>query len=347
MGKLPEKAAELIQLPDHVSKCLIVKPSSLGDIIHSLPFLDALYSHFPGIKIHWVVASEFTGLLEGHSMIDRLWPIEKSQWKKLTKAPATIREFYGLAKGLRKERFELVVDLQGLLRSGIITGMTGAPMRVGLANAREGSTLFYTHKVKADIESHAVDRYLGVATALGLQTDQIKFPLPYEDYPLTFDEYAVIVPGARWDNKIWPAENFGTLASLLPMQSIIVGSSADSKRALTVEKHSMGKATNLVGRTSLKELAGIIRKARMMITNDSGPMHIAAAFGVPVYALFGPTSPGRTGPYGKGHTIIQSNEPCAPCFKRNCPNLLCMEGISPSDVLESIRQNEPSHSDII
>ncbi len=330
----------MIPLPEHVSKCLIVKPSSLGDIVHSLPFLSALRARFPNAEIHWLVASEFSGLLEGHPMIDRVWSINMSQWKNPVKLSSTIREIYSKTIILRAERYDLAVDLQGLFRSAMATLLSGAPTRVGFTEAREGAPLFYNHRVDGGTDIHAVERYLKVAYALGCDSGNVEFHLPYEDYLLpapTSDDYAVLVPGARWESKIWPAENFGTLASLLPIKSVIVGSDADIERAQVVEKHSKGKAIDLTGKTTLKELAGIIRNARFMVTNDSGPMHMAAAFGVPVFAIFGPTSPERTGPYGAGHTIIRSDEPCAPCFKRRCSDLRCMERVSPSDVLESIR----------
>ena len=342
MDELPVQAEELIPLPERVSKCLIIKPSSLGDIIHSLPFLSALRSHFSEAEIHWLVASEFSGFLEGHPMIDKLWSINKSQWKKPYRLASTIREICRLTLNLRAESFDLVVDLQGLFRSGMITFLSSAPARAGFSEAREGATYFYNHRIKGGTDIHAVERYLKIASALGCDSSNIEFPMPYEDYALPAlpsDNYAVIVPGARWESKIWPAVNFGTLASLLPVHSVIVGSNADNERASVVTKHSMGKALDLTGKTSLKELAGIIRNASFMVTNDSGPMHMAAAFGVPVFAIFGPTSPERTGPYGSGHTIIRSDEPCAPCFKRRCSDLRCMERVSPSDVLESINSS--------
>ncbi|MCK4910987.1 MAG: lipopolysaccharide heptosyltransferase I [Thermodesulfovibrionales bacterium] len=342
MDELPAKAEEVIRLPERVSKCLIVKPSSLGDIIHSLPFLSALRARFPDAEIHWLVASEFSSLLEGHPMIDRVWSINMSQWKNPAVLPSTMVEIYRKTLSLRAERYDLVVDLQGLFRSAMATLLSGAPARVGFTEAREGAPHFYNHRVNGGTDIHAVERYLKVAYALGCNTESIEFPMPYEDYALPglpSGQYAVIVPGARWESKVWPAENYGALASLLPVKSVIVGSSADNERAVLVERHSMGKAMDITGKTSLKELSGVIRNSSFMVTNDSGPMHIAAAFGVPVYAIFGPTSPERTGPYGKGHTILSSDEPCAPCFKKRCDDLKCMEGVSPSDVLEAIKSN--------
>jgi heptosyltransferase-1 len=128
-------------------KILIIKPSSLGDVVHSLPFLNVIRTCVPKAEIHWVIAKGFEGLLEGHPMVNKLWIINKDKWKKIKNVKGTINELKGLFKELKKEKFDLVLDLQGLLRSGILTSATSAPVRIGFAEAREGSKFFYTHKV--------------------------------------------------------------------------------------------------------------------------------------------------------------------------------------------------------
>lgn len=319
-------------------KILIVKPSSLGDIVHSLPFLNSIRKCFPGAEIHWVVARGFDDLLEGHPMIDRLWVIDKDHWKKISAAGKTIKVLRELFRDLKREHYDLVVDLQGLLRSGIITASTGAATRIGFDEAREGSRLFYTQRVKGGTGVHAVDRYLKVASFLGCKTSEVAFPMSEAPYPLPLDgEYAVIVPGARWKTKRWPPAKFSRLALKLPIKSVIVGSKSESLLSKQIAGESGGKAISVAGKTSLKELSGIISKARFVVTNDSGPMHFAAAHGVPVFALFGPTNPAQTGPYGKGHTIITAGVECAPCFKKRCGDVKCMEKIPVSKVLGAIK----------
>jgi ADP-heptose:LPS heptosyltransferase len=150
--------------------------------------------------------------------------------------------------------------------------------------------------------------------------------------------YIVLVPGARWKTKIWPAEKFGRLASLLNTRCIVVGGKADEAKGREIEALSGGKAISLAGRTDLAELVSIIKGARYMISNDSGPMHIAAGFGIPVVAIFGPTNPVRTGPYGEMHRIVTPQIPCAPCYKRSCKDLRCMEAISVEQVYEAIQE---------
>ena len=323
------------------AKILIVKPSSLGDVLHSLPFLNAIKTCFPQAQIHWVIARGLHELLEGHPMINRLWIIDKDLWKKLSRATETVKELKALFSGLRKEKFDLVIDLQGLLRSGLITMATKSRLRIGFREAREGSRLFYTQKVTGGRDIHAVDRYLKVAASLGCKISEVRFPLitaPYAGLP---ENYAVLAPGARWKTKRWPPERFGEVAALLPFKSIIVGSKSDEELSKKVVERSRGNAVSLAGKTGLQELTGIIKGARFLLSNDSGPMHIAAALGTPVFAVFGPTSPTRTGPYPAGdadkrHTIIKEDIPCAPCFKKTCKDLKCMEAITVQRVIEAI-----------
>jgi len=334
------------QLFKNPKKILIVKPSSLGDVVHSLPFLNAIRERFPGSEIHWVIAKGLEDLLTGHPMIDKIWIINKDIWKKLSYIRDSVHELRIFMKGIKEEKYDMVVDLQGLLRSGIITLSTGSPLRVGFQEAREGSRFFYTHKIKGGRDVHAVDRYLKIAAFLGCDIDDICFPMPLSFEPSVQTgislpvDYAVIAPGARWGTKRWPPEKFGRLASLLPLNTVVVGSKGDMDYAKKVLDLSKGKTISLAGKTTLKALIEIIRGARFFISNDSGPMHIAAALGIPVFAIFGPTNPERTGPYGKGHTVIRQDISCAPCFKRRCNDLRCLESISASKVFRTIKERQ-------
>ncbi|MFZ5997243.1 MAG: lipopolysaccharide heptosyltransferase II [Nitrospirota bacterium] len=324
-------------------KVLIIKPSSLGDVVHSLPFLDAMNETFRTAEIHWVIARGLEGLLDSHPMVHKLWIINKDQWKNVRRIKGTVTEVRELFRALRNERFDITVDLQGLLRSGLITRATLAPIRVGFGEAREGSGLFYTHKVTGGREIHAVDRYLKIAAALGCEIKAVRFPLPLikesKKVQLLKEEmgsYAVIVPGARWMTKRWPARRFGTIASFLPMRSVVIGALSDAEMGKEIESASGGKAWSMAGKTDLKELISIIRGARLAITNDSGPMHIAAACGIPVVAIFGPTNPVRTGPYGKNNAILQTDAVCAPCYKKSCKTMRCMDDVTIERVLKAI-----------
>lgn len=324
------------------SKILIVKPSSLGDIVHSLPVLNALKGCFPRAKIHWVVAKGLEGLLEGNPMIEKLWIVNKDEWKKIDKLKTTVQELRTLFRKLKAEKYDLVVDLQGLMRSGIITASTRAPVRIGFTEAREGSTMFYTHKVRGGRNIHAVERYLKIVEALECDIPEIHFPLPsdnaFSQFSIPKGEYIVFIPGARWSTKKWGCRQFGELASKLPFRSVIVGSRSDVRDADTIVSLSSGNALSFAGKTTIGELTGLIQNARCVVSTDSGPMHIAAALHIPVIALFGPTDPHRTGPYGKGHTVISAEIECSPCLQRRCKDMKCMKEISVEKIARTVKR---------
>ena len=339
-----------LELQHPPKKILVIKPSALGDIIHGLPFLNAIRKCFPHTEIHWVLARPFAELLEGHPLLDKLWVIDKDKWKGLSNLKKTASEMIALFRGLKSEKFDIAVDLQGLLRSGIIAYASGAKIRIGLKGfkeAREGSRFFHTHRVATGGKLiHAVDRYLRVAEFLGCDVSDVEFPLVEgTDYAIPVSApYAVLVPGARWQAKKWAPERFGELAKMLHKEigfmSVIVGTKADEEEAKKIVSASGGAALSLAGKTTLRELIGIIKKSDIVISTDSGPMHIAAALGKPVFALFGTTSPARTGPYGKTSTVITADLPCSPCFKKKCgaEEAACMDAITPKMVYNAIME---------
>ena len=322
-------------------KILVVKPSSLGDVVHSLPFLHVLKKKYPNAEVHWIIAKGLEGLLESNPLISRIWVIEKDKWRAFKSLSFTLRNLNNLKKTLQEEAFDIVIDLQGLLRSGLLSYVSGAPVRIGFREAREGAGLFYTHKIEGGKDIHAVDRYLKIAGFLGCDIKNIEPPaLKTGDIvqnKINY-EYVVIAPGARWQTKKWHPECFGELAARLNLKSVVVGSSADIEIADQVVKNSRGNAVSLAGKTSLKELIGIISRAKFVVTNDSGPMHIAAALNIPVFAIFGPTNPMRTGPYGKNNTVVKTKVSCAPCYKKKCRSVKCMDSVSVEEVFNVIKE---------
>ncbi|MBW1842383.1 MAG: glycosyltransferase family 9 protein [Deltaproteobacteria bacterium] len=324
-------------------KILIIKPSSLGDIVHSLPFLDAIKSRFPEAKIDWVVARGLHTFLEDHPFINRLWIMDKDQWKQPRHLRNTIREVTGFIRGVRSQQYDVAVDLSGLLRSGLISMATGAGHRLGFKESDEGSPLFYTHKITGGSEIHAIDRYLKIAAFMGCDTATIRYPFaPFPENPEICRnlpaEYGVMAPSAGKAANRWPSHRFGQLAARLPVPLVVISSSADAPLAREVAGSSEGNAVSIAGRTRLKELIPVIKNARFFISNDTGPMHIAAACEVPVFAIFGPANPIRTGPYGRIHTVIQEDLDCIPCYrKKACDHWECMNNLTVDKVFHIIR----------
>lgn len=331
-------------------KILIIKPSSLGDVIHSLPFLKAIKNTFHDADIEWVISKSLKEILEGNPLINRLVVFDKDSWTKIGNLSKTVKEAIGLINILRSGHYDMVVDLQGLLRSGLITFFSSSPLKVGFENAREGSSIFYNKKISVNGSLHAVDRYLEIAKSIGAKIDKVEFPLFINDAERKkiknligdLQEYVVVIPSARWKTKRWSPRNFGTIISKLSVPCIVTASRADEQIVKEVMRFSNGKGTNFCGKTDLKELTALIAGAKAVVSNDSGPMHIAAALGVPVIALFGPTDPYKTGPYGwqekKNLRVIRASIPCSPCFKKKCKDLLCMDGISVGTVLKELEE---------
>ncbi|WP_353684880.1 lipopolysaccharide heptosyltransferase I [Thermodesulfovibrio sp. 3907-1M] len=324
---------------ERVKKLLLVKPSSLGDIVHSLAFLNAVKENFPDVKIHWIVSKEFEELLTEHPLIDKVITVDKNRWKNLKNIALTAREFQSLRRLLKNENYDIAVDLQGLLRSGVITWLSGASIRVGFKEAREFSSCFYNKKISVSLDIHAVLRYLEVAKALGCKINSVKFPVPQAkepDWLSEFDDFVVIIPSTRWQSKNWCLPYFVELIKMLPYDFLIVGSKSDESDALKIEGYSQGKAKSIAGKTTLKELIAIFKKSLFVITPDTGTMHLAVACGKKVVAIFGPTSPERTGPFGEGHLIIKSPVQCSPCFRKTCSEFKCMKEITPQMVYNRI-----------
>ena len=330
-------------------KILIVKPSALGDIVHSLPFLNAMRKRFPEAKIDWVVAKGLHPLLENHPQLNKLWIIDKGNWKKLSRLNTTYKELKQLSSDLKNEKYDLVVDLQGLMRSGIITKMTKCKYRVGFQSAREGANLFYTHKISCKwSEMHAIDRYLKLAAALGCNIDKVEntFTDFNENPPIISElpeKYIVIAPSAGKEANRWPADRFGKLAAKLPFPVVAVSNKADTGVVDELVANSEGNAISLAGKTDIMELAAVIKKAKFFISNDTGPMHIAAALNIPVFAIFGPANPEKTGPYGDLHTLISTNAPCSPCYaKKKCThnNWKCLDTLTVDMVFDAINKKQ-------
>ena len=334
----------------HIRRILIVKPSALGDIVHSLPVLNALNKGFPGAKIDWVVAHGLHAFLDGHPMINRLWVIKKDKWKRVNRLGKTIREINQLRRDLGRQHYDVCIDLSGLFRSGLISWFSKAPVRLGFRESDEGSPLFYTHKIHGSMKIHAIDRYLKLAQFLGCPVDEVVYPFaPYDSRPpvcRTLPEaYAVMSPSAGKPANRWPASRFGELASRLDLPVVVIASRAEADIAEEVVAHSRGNALSIAGQTGLKELLAVIQRARFFICNDTGPMHMAAALNIPVFAIFGPANPVRTGPCGNIHTVIRKDFPCMPCYaKHPCTRheFRCMETLGVKDVLKTIQEKAVS-----
>ncbi len=330
-------------------KILVLKPSALGDIIHSMPALAAVRRRFPDAEIHWVVAKGLEPLVEDHPMIDEVVIFDRRAWKRRGRLARNLLDTGAFLKKLSRNGYDLALDMQGLLRTGLMAKMSKAPMVLGFRGAREGASLFYHHRIAVDWKTtHAVDRYLKLVEPLGCDISKVEFPLfPFErDIPLTRglpDRYAVMAPSAGKPANRWPAERFGAVAAGLDIPTVVVGTDVDEEIAEQLVANSAGKAVSITGRTDIKGLAAVLAKAEFVLANDTGPAHLAAAIGTPVAALFGPANPVRTRPYGAKNIVIQTKDrpPCNPCNRKGpCPSWRCFDSLTPEMALEFLREKK-------
>jgi len=351
-------------------KILILKPSSLGDVIQALPVLRLLKLHFRDAEIFWWVDSAFAPLLEGDPDLAGVVRFERQRWKSPRHWPEMLRSI----RWLREQNFDLVIDLQCLARSGAFAWLANGKSLIGLDEVREGARGFYDVAVcRASFHTHAVDWYLAVLPQLGVPVHKnfvwlperteisaevkLKWPVagvqasacpPNDTLKRELRQMRLILlqPGARWQTKRWPAKHFAELVRLTAEYSpdarfAILGDAGDRPLGEIISRVLPECCLNLCGETSLPEMVEWLRLCDLMVTNDTGPMHAAAALGKPLVALFGPTEPRRTGPYGQLENVLRIELPCSPCFKGHCtyeiPNE-CLNAISPAMVFERVRK---------
>jgi heptosyltransferase I len=329
-------------------KILILKPSSLGDVVQALPVVRLLKRHLPASEIFWWIDSSLAPLLEEDPDLAGIVRFERRRWA----APRHWPEMLDSVRWMREQHFDWVIDLQCLARSGAFAWLANGKFLIGLDEVREGARGFYDVAVRrASFHTHAVDWYLAVLPRLGVPVHNHFTWLPKRPavaeavksrWQTDGGHWIAIQPGARWPNKRWPAEYFAGLVRQLALKFAdarfaLLGDRDDQPSGDVIAQAEPERCVNLCGQTSLREMVEWIRLCELVITNDTGPMHVAAALGKPLVALFGPTEPRRTGPYNQLQNVLRIDLPCSPCLKSYCtyakPNE-CLKALSPVEVFK-------------
>ena len=309
------------RMPDSYQNILIIKPSSLGDIVLALPALTALRRSFPDARISWLIRPEFAALVENHPHLDEIIPFDRKFLGKAWFHCGALGALVSLIRRLRNGRFDVVFDFQGLFRTASLAWLSGCRKRFGRAGARELAHFFYTHKILQDTDCpHLVDYYLTMVRAAGAGDIGANFVLPetfeavesvaklLASHKVERDNYAVLVPGSAHEDKCWPTERFAQLADKITAQfGLSIVATGTEPEAGVVEKlknEAHFPITNLAGKTSLRELIILLGNARLVVSNDTGPGHIAAAAGVPLVLMFGRSNPVRVAPYGREECVV-------------------------------------------
>jgi lipopolysaccharide heptosyltransferase I len=290
-----------------MKRILIIKMSSLGDLLHALPAVHLIKQH-TGAAVDWVVHDIYAELAGCFTDVERVIAFPRRNfWRQRA---AFVAE-------LRQERYDLALDMQGLLKSALVMRSVQADRRIGPSFSREGSRLFYDAvSGPRNKKRHAVEENLDTVRFLGIPMGPVEFPVRFPKIDLAGPRPRVgLLPCSRRADKNWPPERFAEVARALRENTeahiVLLGSPADRPVCDALARSVGAGVTNLCGKTTMLELGGAVRALDLLITVDSGPMHVAAAVGTPTVAVFGPTDPVKTGPYGPLHRVVQQGEDLA------------------------------------
>jgi lipopolysaccharide heptosyltransferase I len=310
----------------------IIKLSSLGDVIHALPVARALRRTYPEAHLTWIVEAREYAVLRDHPDLDAVVPVDTRLWRRLVWRPAGARQVWEklgrLETRIRATRFDAALDLQGLIKSGVLTAYTGAPLRIGFSasRAREWPNALFTnrHVTPPATAIHVVEQYLSLLAPLGVTATQPEFHIPARpDAERRMEEFlgeqgvkrqdllVAINPGAGRENKRWPVRHFRALAERLasePDVRLLLLWGPDEIHMARQIGDGLPTRAILAPPTDLDELTALLRRCALMVANDTGPLHLAAALGTPALGLFGPTRAERNGPYGSRCRSLQSRD---------------------------------------
>ena len=343
-------------VPTEPERILIIRPSALGDVCRSVPVLAALRARWPSAIIDWLVQDAFAEAIGAHPALSEVVAFPRRDLSPLARPDNLLAALrWGLA--LRRRRYDLVVDCQGLLRSGAMTLATGSRIRIGGADAREFSHRAYTRRVKPVANAHAVDRMMQLAQA-AIDTFGAAEPIAAPDMRLytcdaarskasntlagvSTNQLVVLAPTSRWPAKQWPDERFAALAREILEQTeaciAIVGGPGEREQCTATRAVAAGsdRVIDLVGHTGVGELMAIVERSSLVVANDSAVLHMAVGFARPLVALFGPTLPGLVGPYQRDDDVFQHERPSHASAHKNSANAAMMASISIEEVIEA------------
>ena len=326
-------------------RILMIKPSALGDVVTAIPVLRGLRRTFPEAHVAWLVSTNCAGLLRPDRDLDEVILFQRRKLGRCWRSAAAAGELKRLIGTLRSGRFDWVLDLQGLLRSGMLTAATRAPLRVGFASAREGAAWFYTRRIDVTGE-HVVDRNVEFANRLNVDARGTDMRLDLDPQACQYveslcrerdrkrGEFLVCVPPTRWETKLYPVRYWRRVVSAMAkrMPVVLLGAMGDEALCRQVAEGQGAAVSDLSGRTDVEQMVALIAASAGVICCDSAAKFIAPAVGVDAVVLIGPTSVKFTGPYLRGQALV-ADVPCQGCRKKRCRHVTCMQVIPPADVI--------------
>jgi heptosyltransferase I len=360
------------------SRILLIKPSALGDVVHTIPVLVKLRTRYPRARIDWLITPENAEVVRHHPALSNVVLFARRDFSKPGHRWRAVIGFFDLLKQIRRAKYDLVVDMHGQVRSAFFALISGARVRIGFdrpikfsrtisaehdlrnvpsrgwRGAREGSWIAYTHRIPIPtLDVHAVDRYLWVGKLLGFDDEPPNLAIHLSAETIRNVEglleqqgipagkpLVVLVPGTIWETKHWTIDGFAGVARHFLREGfavVLAGTKRDETRSRQIAEAAPG-TRDLSGKTSPADLAALIQRSEVAVTNDSGSMHVAASLGKPMVSVFGPTNPVHIGPYERPESVVRVDLPCSPCNYRRlaqCPyDHACMKQVTSAMVVE-------------
>ncbi len=335
---------------------LLLRLSSLGDIVHALPAVAALRAAFPQARLDWVVESRWREVIELNPDVSNVLAVDTHAWRRAPLAARTWRSLAALRQTLRQACYDVAIDLQGLYKSAVLAWLSGAPKRVGFAKgcAKEpGAALFYTECVLPPANTHVIEMNLALAKAAGAREGPWQFPLPTrpeEEAEVErwlasqhLRDFVVLSPGGGWPSKCWPVERYAAVHNILARERgwRTVLNTGPGEEALANQFLAEARVTRpVLFSQSLRHLLALVRRARLLISGDSGPLHLAAAVGTPVVGLYGPTDPVRNGPPSPPAraVVLHHRQTPSNTYKHDRKPSPAMLGITVEEVVAAVNQ---------
>ncbi|MEG6585408.1 glycosyltransferase family 9 protein [Dendrosporobacter sp. 1207_IL3150] len=336
-------------------RILIVRLSSIGDVLHCTPVARSLKEALPSCHITWIVGQVAADMVRFNPYIDEvhIWPREK--WEKAMRS-AKFKEAWQIWQDLKdyfkSKHFDIALDIHGLFLSGMVTAASKATRRIGMSNTRELNSLFMNEIAPMyDEDIHVIQRYLSILRPLNITTTDYKMtletPKEADEFARNFlsthgvkptDKIVAVNPVTTWSAKNWPPENFAKVIQELAANNkiLLCGGPSDKAVAEKIIELASVPVINAVGQTTLLEMAALLKLSNVLVVGDTGPLHMAVALGTPSVSIFGATAPSRFGPLDPGHIVLKGQVECAPCYKTVCKtkDIRCLKSVKPEAVIE-------------
>lgn len=336
----------------------ILRLSSIGDVIHTLPVADLIRRKYPSARITWVAEKSMAPLLKNHPAIDQLLLLDSRSWRRRLFTPAVWKEIVSFLRYLRIQQFDVALDFQGLFKSAVLARITGAARRIGMGreDRKESWSSIFLNELNNQTHQkrHIIEKNLALLESLGISTGNE--PLNFHIYPeeeavqyvenelqkLELEHFILINPGGGWVTKQWAVDKFAQLIDLiyndLHIPALILWGPGEKQLADKIARKCISPAV-ISFSTNLAELVALTHSARLMVSGDTGPLHLASALGVPVVGIYGPTDPLRNGPWNPQDASCSINYECSPCYQRTCPiGVQCLKKLDVGPVLDAVKK---------